>query len=286
MGQNSSRFERAASNWTHFCHPSAGWGEFLRAHARSAIACDFFTVDTVLLRRLYVFFFMELATRRVFFAGCTANPDAAWVTQQARNLSGRIGDGELRPTILIRDRDSKFASTFNEVFRTAGVRVVKTPIRAPKANAFAERWVQSARREVLDRVLIFGERHLHAVITDYVDHYNHGRPHRGLTVRDVGRRGDVRLPESTTRLRNVHPRARPGHSRRRPVFPWAAGPGHELPATLRVLAPDRPAPSCGETHSPFSAPSPEPATNWWRRSLAALGCLLLNVIVVGPLVSF
>ncbi len=158
----------------------AGWGEFLRAHARSAIACDFFTVDTVFLRRLYVFFFIELATRRVFFAGCTANPDAAWVTQQARNLSGRIGDGELRPTILIRDRDSKFASAFDEVFCTEGVRVVKTPIRAPKANAFSERWVQSARREILDRVLIFGERHLHAVITHYVDHYNHARPHRGL----------------------------------------------------------------------------------------------------------
>jgi len=146
------------------------WGEFLRAHARAVMACDFFTIDTVFLRRLYIFFFIELATRWVFFAGCTDQPDRAWVTQQARNLSWHIGNGEFRPTILIRDRDSKFPAAFDEVFRSDGVRIVKTPARAPKANAFAERWVQSARREALDRMLIFGERHLRAVITGYVDH--------------------------------------------------------------------------------------------------------------------
>ncbi len=156
------------------------WADFLRAHAGSVLACDFFTVDTVLLRRLYVFFFIELTTRRVFFAGCTANPDAAWVTQQARNLSWHIGDGEVRPTILIRDRDAKFTAAFDEVFRTEGVRVVNTPARAPKANAVAERWVQSARREAADRMLIFGEGQLRWVMTEYVDHYNRARPHRGL----------------------------------------------------------------------------------------------------------
>lgn len=156
------------------------WGEFLRAHAGAVLACDFFTVDTVLLRRLYVFFIIELSTRRVFLAGCTANPSGDWVTRQARNLSWLIGDGELRPTILIRDRDSKFTSSFDEVFRADGVRVVKTPPRAPRANSVAERWIQSARREALDRILIFSERHLRAVMAEYVDHYNRARPHRSL----------------------------------------------------------------------------------------------------------
>jgi len=156
------------------------WGIFLRAHARSALACDFFTVDTVFLRRLYVFFFIELATRRVFFAGCTGHPDAAWVTQQARQLSWQLGDDDFRPTLLIRDRDCKFTPAFDEVFRSEGAHIVKTPVQAPKANAFAERWVQTARREALDRMLICGERHLCAVMSEYVDHYNHARPHRGL----------------------------------------------------------------------------------------------------------
>ena len=156
------------------------WGTFLRAHAHSILACDFFTVDTVFLRRLYVFFFFELATRRVFFAGCTAHPDAAWVAQQARQLCWDLDDLDKRPTILIRDRDTKFTAAFDDVFRSEGVRIVKTPVQAPKANAFAERWVQTARREACDRMLIFGERHLRAVMIEYVDHYNHARPHRGL----------------------------------------------------------------------------------------------------------
>ncbi len=155
------------------------WSEFLRAHAGAVLACDFFTVDTVLFRRLYVFFFIELSTRRVFFAGCTANPNGDWITQQARHLSWRIGDGELHPQVLIRDRDGKFTPPFDEVFRSDGVRVVKTPPKTPRANSVAERWVQTARREALDHILLFGERHLHAVMTEYVDHYNRARPHRG-----------------------------------------------------------------------------------------------------------
>jgi transposase InsO family protein len=157
-----------------------GWRDFLRAHSDAVLACDFFTVDTVLLRRLYVFFFIEISTRRVFLAGCTAHPDGAWVTQQARNLSWHLGDLVPRPEILIRDRDSKFTAAFDEVLRSEGVLAMKTPPRAPRANAFAERWVQSARRECLDRMLIFGERHLRLVMREYVDHYNRGRPHRGL----------------------------------------------------------------------------------------------------------
>jgi putative transposase len=158
------------------------WGEFLRAHSGAVLACDFFTVDTVLLRRLYVLFFIDISTRRVFFAGCTAHPDGAWVTQQARNLSWHLGELPRPPRILIRDRDSKFTAVFDEVLRSEGIVAVKTPPRAPRANAFAERWVQSARRECLDRMLVFGERHLHVVMREYVDHYNRFRPHRGLAL--------------------------------------------------------------------------------------------------------
>jgi transposase InsO family protein len=156
------------------------WGEFLHAHAGGVLACDFFTVDNVLLRRFYVFFFLEVSTRRVFLAGCTANPNRDWVSQQGRNLSWQIGDGVLRPTILIRDRDAKFSATFDEVFSAEGVKVVTTPPKAPRANSFAERWIQSARREVLDRMIVLGEHHLGAVMTEYVAHYNRARPHRSL----------------------------------------------------------------------------------------------------------
>jgi len=145
------------------------------------LACDFFTVETVFLKTLYVLFFIELSTRRVHVAGTTSRPDSAWVTQQARNLSitGSLGDKH----ILLRDRDAKFSGRFDEIFRTEDVRVLKTPIRAPRANAFAERWVGTARRECLDHVLIFGRRHLQRVLAVYAEHYNRERPHRALELR-------------------------------------------------------------------------------------------------------
>ena len=129
-----------------------------------------FTVETVFLKTLYVLFFIELSTRRVHLAGTTSRPDSAWVTQQARNLSitGRLAEKR----ILLRDRDSKFSGPFDEVFRTEELKVVKTPIRAPKANAFAERWVGTVRRECLDHVLIFGRRHSQRVLGAYANHYN------------------------------------------------------------------------------------------------------------------
>jgi transposase InsO family protein len=144
------------------------------------LACDFFTVDTVLLRRLYVLFFIELDTRRVYVTGTTANPVGVWVVQQARNLSMELADRARTVKSLVRDRDAKFTTSFDEVFHSEGIRVIRTPVRAPRANAFAERFVGTVRRECLDRLLIFHRRQLEAVLAEYVDHYNGHRPHRSL----------------------------------------------------------------------------------------------------------
>ena len=144
------------------------------------LACDFFTVDTVLLRRLYVLFFIELDTRRVYVTGVTANPIGAWVVQQARNLTMVLAERARPVRFLVRDRDAKFTASFDEVFRSERIRIIRTPVRAPRANAFAERFVGTIRRECLDRMLIFGRRQLEVVLAEYVDHYNGHRPHRSL----------------------------------------------------------------------------------------------------------
>jgi putative transposase len=147
------------------------WQSFLRQQAASMIACDFFSVETISLRRIYVLFFIELGSRRVHLAGCTANPTGAWVTQQARNLSFT---GVLeRMCFLVHDRDSKFTASFDEVFRSEGLMVIHTPVRAPQANAYAERFVRTVRAECLDWLLILGRRHLERVLRCYVKHYNH-----------------------------------------------------------------------------------------------------------------
>ncbi|MEO8425252.1 MAG: integrase core domain-containing protein [Actinomycetota bacterium] len=156
------------------------WSEFLKAQAEGIMACDFFTVETVFLRTLYVLFFVELSTRRVRIAGVTSNPDAVWVTQQARNLS--MADDLDNVRHLIRDRDSKFTASFDEVFRSEGGHVILTPIRAPKANAFAERFVRTIRAEVFDLVLVLGRRHLLRLLEGYERHYNSHRPHRGIDL--------------------------------------------------------------------------------------------------------
>lgn len=162
------------------------WRQFLRQHAHQILATDFFTVETVWLQRLYVLFFIELGSRRVHLAGCTANPSAAWVTQQARQLAWRIADGELRPRFLLRDRDAKFARAFDEISQSEGVEVIRLPVRAPVANSIAERWVGTARRECLDHLLIFGRRHVESVLREFVDHYETARPHQGLGQRTPG----------------------------------------------------------------------------------------------------
>ena len=158
------------------------WRDFLRSQAAGCLATDFFSIETVLVRRLYGLFFIELDTRRVHLAGVTANPTGVWVTQQARNLSIALRGCFSGRRFLIRDRDAKFTTAFDEVVRSEGLRIIRTPIRAPRANAYAERFVGTVRRECLDWMLIRGRRHLAAVLDTYVEHYNSHRPHRGLAL--------------------------------------------------------------------------------------------------------
>jgi putative transposase len=158
------------------------WRSFLRAQAKSMIAVDFFTVETVSLQRLYVLFFIELANRRVHLAGCTANPTGVWVTQQARQITWTLRERSTPLRFLIRDRDSKLTRDFDTVFRSEGLKIIRTPVRAPKANAIAERFVHTARAECLDWLLIVNRRHLERVLRVFVNHYNSHRPHRALNL--------------------------------------------------------------------------------------------------------
>jgi len=181
------------------------WRSFLRDQAAGIVACDFFTVESIWLRRLYVLFFIELDTRRVHVAGVTANPDGAWVTQQARNLLLVLGERGRRVRFLLRDRDTKFCCSFDEVFRSEGAEVLLTPVQAPNANAYAERWVRTVRAECLDWLLIVGRGHLDRVLRVYVEHYNQHRPHRALALEPPDPAAGLRILAEDRRER-VHRR--------------------------------------------------------------------------------
>jgi putative transposase len=158
------------------------WTEFLRAQADGIIACDFFTVETAWLRTLYVLAFIELGSRRIHLSLATAHPDSTWVTQQARNLALGLDACTSPARFLIRDRDAKFSRSFDTVLRSERIRVIRTPIQAPNANAYAERVIETIRAECLDWTLILGRRHLDRTLQIYAEHYNRRRPHRALAL--------------------------------------------------------------------------------------------------------
>jgi putative transposase len=162
---------------------STTWRAFLRSQASGILATDFFTVETVRLKTLYVLFVIEVGTRRVRLAEVTAHPNGPWMTQRARELSMSLAEDRSAPRLLIRDRDTKFVAHFDAVFIGDGTEIIRTPVAAPNANAYAERWVSSARSECLDWILVRSERHLVRILTEYVDHFNHARPHRGRELR-------------------------------------------------------------------------------------------------------
>jgi putative transposase len=189
---------------------STTWRAFLRAQAAAVVATDFFTVETVYLKTLYVLFFIELGTRRVRLGGVTEHPDGRWVVQRARELSMGRAKGATAPGFLIRDRDSKFTRAFDDVFAAEGTQTITTPIRAPNANAFAERWVRTVRQECLDWLLIWGPRHLERVLGEYVRHYNDRRPHRSLGLRPPSAVGNGCEPDAVAAAVGVRRRDRLG----------------------------------------------------------------------------
>jgi len=170
------------------------WTQFLRAQAQGVIACDFFTVETAWLRTLYVLLFIELGSRRIHLSVSTEHPDAAWVTQQARNIAMDLDDRPTAIRFLIRDRDTKFVGPFDEVFRSEGARVILTPIRAPNANAYAERVIETVRAECTDWTLILGRGHLDRTLRTYATHYNQSRPHRALALAPPVAEDEASLP--------------------------------------------------------------------------------------------
>lgn len=159
---------------------TGSWPSFLGHYKDQILACDFFTVETIWFKTIYVLFFIELGTRQIHLAGCTPNPDQTWFAQQARQLVWNLKDDSRDVAFLIHDNDRKFTASFDTVFSSEGIEILHTPYRAPRANAFAERWIRSVREECLDHILILNESHLHRVLREYGEYYNHARPHQSL----------------------------------------------------------------------------------------------------------
>jgi putative transposase len=168
------------------------WSEFIASQAHAKLATDFFCVDIVTLRRYHVLFFIEIDTRRVHLAGITTNPTGAWTTQAARNLTMRF-DKAIR--FVIRDGAGQYTRSFDDVFAAVGATVITIPPGAPRANAFAERWVRTIRHELLDRTLIWNQRQLHRLLEEFVAHHNTHRPHRSLNQRAPTDEGDATVIE-------------------------------------------------------------------------------------------
>jgi len=175
------------------------WKAFLRAQASAIVLTDFLSVDTVFLKRLYVLLYMELATRRVIWFAVTDRPDAAWVTQQARNVSWELSQLGLQARFLIHDHDAKYGGGSDLVFEGDGVAVIRTPIAAPRANSHMERQIGSTRRECLDWLLILNRRHLERVLTEWLEHYNQARPHRALDLHTPIARSDPAVASGPVR---------------------------------------------------------------------------------------
>ena len=185
LGMAVSKTSVAAVLRRHGLHPAArragpSWSQFLHAQAHVVLATDFFTVDSAPLRRYYVLFVVEVHSRVVHLLGVTANPDGPWATQVARNFVADLGEHGQHFQFLIRDRDTKFTASFDAVLASAGIKVLRTPVQTPVANAFAERWVRTAREDCLDQLLVVSRRQLESVLCRYVRHYNQARPHRSL----------------------------------------------------------------------------------------------------------
>jgi putative transposase len=159
---------------------SSTWAQFLRSQADALIACDFFETVTLTGTRMYVLVAIEHAQRRIHILGATPHPTAAWVTQAARNLIMDLEDAGRRTRFLIRDRDCKFPHLFDTVLADAGIQVILSGIQMPRMNSIIERWIQTCRHELLDRTLIWNQRHLLHALREYEHFYNNHRPHQGI----------------------------------------------------------------------------------------------------------
>src|SRR5262245_7451664 len=169
------------------------WTTFLRNHAGEVWACDFLQVTDLFFRPVFAFFVVQLGSRRVVHVGVTRSPTGAWAAQQLREATPE-GTG---PRFLIHDHDAKYGPEFDRLAAASGIAVIRTPIRAPRANAVCERFLGSVRRECVDHTLILGERHLRRVLTEYVAHFNGARPHQGIDQRTPASVG-VAAPDRPT----------------------------------------------------------------------------------------